>query len=76
MLLGLLDTNGNIPGCAAIKNKAFTLVTPNIVAQNVNAPVHPTTVVTDFGALPQAINATVPPLQIGNISLQETSICQ
>lgn len=76
MLLGLLDTNGNVPGCTAIRSKAFALITPNIIAQNINALVHPTTVVTDFGALPQVVNATVPAPLTANISLQETSICQ
>jgi hypothetical protein len=56
-----------------------TLTTPDIIATDIASQVqmHPTTIVTDYGALPtKVVDAKKTKLRVKNMKLKETTICK
>ena len=79
MLMGSLDSNGNIPGCSLLQDVTPTLTTPDIIATDIGSELqmHPTTVVADYGALPtKVVDAKKATVRVKNMKLKETTLCK
>lgn len=79
MLFGVLNGNGNVPDCSAIKDSVLDLVTLGITATDISSSVsiHPTTVLTDFGTLPTTvINYKKSKFKTKEMKWREAVICE
>lgn len=75
LLAGVLNDNGLVPGCPAIQTLTATTFTPNLASADLGWSTTPATLV-DRGPFTVSITSTTLNLDVSDVSLAETKICE